>query len=141
MTKMTEQQWHKQSGNHCFVCGPSNPIGLQVVFALEEDECVGHFTPGPDHVGWQNHTHGGIVFSLLDDVMANWLYLQGQYGVTARCEVRYRSPLFVGEAVTLRSRVTQQKRRAVMFAAEAVRDTDKVVIADCSATFLIQSGS
>lgn len=141
MTNITDEQEHIQSGNHCFVCGPANPIGLKVVFQLEDEECVGHFTPGKDHVGWQNHTHGGIVFSLLDDVMANWLYLRGQYGVTARCEVRYRTPLLVGEAVTLRSRVTQQRRRAVMLTAEVSRDQDQKVIADCSATFLIQSGS
>lgn len=139
MTSPTDEQEHKRNANNCFVCGPSNPIGLKVIFKLEGDECTGGFTPGPDHVGWQNHVHGGIVFSLLDDVMANWLYLRGQYGVTARCEVRYRTPLFVGEAVTLRSRVTNQRRRAVMLQAEVLRDEDNVVIADCSATFLVQA--
>ena len=34
--------------------------------------------------------HGGILYSLLDDVMANWSFLRGQRAHTARCEIRYR---------------------------------------------------
>ena len=29
-------------------------------------------------MGFQDTTHGGIIFSLLDDVMANWLFLKGK---------------------------------------------------------------
>lgn len=58
------------AANHCFVCGQSNPMGLHVHFALVNEVCVARFTPGPMHVGYAGLTHGGIVFSLLDDVMA-----------------------------------------------------------------------
>ena len=44
---------------------------------------------------------GGIVFSLLDDVMANWLWLQGLQCFTARADIRYRSELMVGTPVQL----------------------------------------
>jgi hypothetical protein len=31
-------------------------------------------------------THGGLIYSALDDVMANWLFLQGARGHTAKCD-------------------------------------------------------
>ena len=61
----------------CFVCGPDNPIGLKVVFDIEDGKCIGEFVPKKEHAGFRNITHGGILFSLLDDVMANFLWLQG----------------------------------------------------------------
>ena len=41
-----------------------------------------------------------IVFGLLDDVMANWLWLQGLQCFTARADIRYRSELAVGTLVS-----------------------------------------
>ena len=82
--------------NHCFVCGPANPIGLGVTFVMDADVCRGEFTPGPEHMGYDQVTHGGIVFSLLDDVMANWVWLQGDRCFTAKADIRYRAELAVG---------------------------------------------
>ena len=57
------------SANNCFVCGPDNPIGLKIKFTIDDDDiCRGRFTSMENHVGYQNTTHGGIIFSLLDDI-------------------------------------------------------------------------
>ena len=69
--------------NNCFVCGIDNPIGLKVEFSLLGDVCIGSFTPHVQHAGYDNLTHGGILFSLLDDVMASWAWLQGKKCFTA----------------------------------------------------------
>ena len=61
--------------NNCFVCGAENPIGLKVKFSIVNEVCIGSFTPQMQHTGYDNLTHGGILFSLLDDVMANWACL------------------------------------------------------------------
>ena len=71
----------------CFACGPDNPIGLQIKFELNDGICRGEFTAGENHVGYENTVHGGIIFSALDDVMANVLYLQHIKAHTARCEI------------------------------------------------------
>ena len=78
--------------NKCFVCAPDNPIGLHLTFRLEDGACVSQFTPGENHQGYPGVIHGGMIYSALDDVMANWLYLRGARAYTARCEIRYRSP-------------------------------------------------
>ena len=101
-----------QDANHCFVCGPGNPIGLGVRFRLVDDLCLGEFTPDERHSGFRAVTHGGIVFSLLDDVMANWLWLRDLAAFTAKADVRYRAELPVGTAVYLEGRCLARKGQA-----------------------------
>ena len=54
-------------GRHCLVCGPDNPIGLKLAFMVDGERCHGEFTSRAEHAGFDGVTHGGIVFSVLDD--------------------------------------------------------------------------
>ena len=121
----------------CFACGKDNPIGLRIQFHLDGETCTAEFTPGENHVGWQDTVHGGIIYAALDDVMANVLYLQGRKAHTAKCEVRYRLPLRVGETIRLRGWVDKEKTRLVVLKGEARRAADDAVIADCESSFII----
>ena len=125
--------------NHCFVCGPSNPIGLGVKFTLDGDLCRGEFTPLPQHMGYRNVTHGGIVFSLLDDVMANWLWLQGLQCFTARADIRYRSELMVGTPVRLEGWCEKRKGRLAQMQGRAIRIEDEFVVAEASGAFMVNN--
>jgi acyl-coenzyme A thioesterase PaaI-like protein len=124
-------------GQSCFVCGTRNPISLGVVFRLEDDICKGEFTPSQDHSGWDGVTHGGIIFSVLDDVMANWIYLNGMKGYTAKCDVRFRNPLPTGCRVLLEGTRTKQRRNMVMLEGKVIREDNQQVIADCQASFML----
>ncbi len=126
-----------QAARNCFVCGPDNPVGLRLEFRLEKGACVSEFTPGEDHVGYPGVVHGGMIYSALDDVMANWLYLQGARAYTARCEIRYREPAGVGDALRLVGRPESRKRNWVKMKATASRMADGKVVADADATFVI----
>ena len=99
--------------HECFVCGPDNPIGLHLVFRLEDGACVSEFTPGPNHVGYPGVVHGGMIYSALDDVMANWLYLRGARAYTAR------------------------RRKLVEMEAMAKRASDGKVVATATGTFVV----
>jgi len=121
----------------CFACGPDNPIGLQIGFRMRDGKCTGVFTPGENHVGYANTVHGGIIYSALDDVMANVLYLQDIKAHTARCEIRYRKALEVGQAVNLTGWIDQERRRLVVLKGEARTVADDKLIADCEASFMI----
>ncbi len=123
--------------NHCFVCGPANPIGLGVVFSLDGDICRGEFTPDAQHMGYRNVTHGGIVFSLLDDVMANWLWLQGVQCFTARADIRYRSELVVGTPVRLEGWCEKRKGRLAQMQSRLIRCQDDFVVAEASGAFMV----
>ncbi|NIP14747.1 MAG: PaaI family thioesterase [Pseudomonadales bacterium] len=123
--------------NRCFVCGPGNPIGLHVRFRLEDDVCVADFTPGEEHVGYDKVAHGGIIFSLLDDVMANWIWLQGEQCFTARADVRYRAQLPVGKPVRLEGRCLKRKGRLAMMEGKVIRTDTEEVVAEASGSFMI----
>lgn len=119
----------------CFACGPDNPVGLQIRFAIHEGVCTGAFRPSENHVGYANTVHGGIIFSALDDVMANVLYLQNIKAHTARCEIRYRRALAVGEKVLLKGWIESRRKRLIFLRGEA-RLADDTLVADCEASFM-----
>lgn len=135
------QELARSDANNCFVCGPNNPIGLQLVFRMDGDVCRAEFTPDQRHVGFDGMTHGGLLYSALDDVMANWLFLQGARGYTARCEVRYREALDIGAEVQLEGRLERRKARLAIMSARAVRSTDGKTVAEAQASFMIEESS
>ena len=122
----------------CFACGQENPIGLRIVFEFDGEVCRAEFTPDRNHVGWEDTVHGGIIYSALDDVTANVMYKQGRKAHTARCEIRYRQALRVGETIRLKGWIEKEKGRLVMLRGEAVRVADDVTIADCEAAFMLE---
>ncbi|HSG89689.1 MAG TPA: PaaI family thioesterase [Pseudomonadales bacterium] len=122
---------------HCFACSRINPHSLGMDLWMEGDVCRGTFTPAAEHCGWTGVTHGGLLFTALDEVMANWLWLQGMRGFTARCEVRYRDPVPTGTALRLEARKVEARRRLVTLAASVARADDGVVVAECEAKFML----
>ena len=128
-----------QDANNCFVCGPGNPIGLGVRFRLVDDLCLGEFTPEERHSGFRAVTHGGIVFSLLDDVMANWLWLRGLAAFTAKADVRYRAELPVGTAVYLEGRCLARKGRLARMQGKVIRQDNGELVAEATASFMLSA--
>ena len=121
----------------CFACGQDNPVGLKIRFELNDGEVTAEFTPNENHVGFANTVHGGIIYSALDDVMANVLYLQKRKAHTARCEIRYRQALETGRTVRLKGWIESERRRLVVLKGEMrLADNDNLV-ADAEAKFML----
>jgi acyl-coenzyme A thioesterase PaaI-like protein len=130
----------RPDANTCFVCGPSNPIGLKLSFRLDGNRvCRSEFTPGPHHGGYDQVTHGGILFSVLDDVMANWFFLQGARAYTARCEIRYRQPVPIGTHLRLEGRQVRQRGPVGYMEGRALL-ADGTVVAEAEGTFMVVAG-
>ena len=127
----------RTDANTCFVCGPGNPDGLQLDFNLVDDICVAEFTPGPNHCGYDGVTHGGLIFSALDDVMANWIFLKGIRAYTAKCEIRYKAPLPTGTKVNLEGECIKQKARLVQMRGTMTRADTGAIVAETEAAFMI----
>lgn len=125
----------RPDANRCFVCGPDNPGGLRIEFRMDGEVCRAAFVPGPTHCGYDHQCHGGILFSVLDDVMANWLFLQGQRAHTAKCEVRFRQPVAIGAHLELEGRLIKRKGRLAVLQGCALCDGETV--AEAEATFMV----
>lgn len=122
MSTVKDDRW-------CFACGPENPHGLHLAgFHDEGPDHVVRFMPQREHQGWQEITHGGIVATLLDEVMTRLLYARGQEAMTAELTVRYHRPLPIGESVEVRAREVERRGRLVRLAGE-VRTGSGVLVA------------
>lgn len=124
---------------HCFGCSEVNPVSLGMRLWMDGDVCRGSFTPRPEHCGWTGVTHGGLLFTALDEVMANWLWLQALRGFTARAEVRFREQVATGTPLLLEAHVVERRRRLITLAATAKRESDGVVVAESEARFMLGS--
>ena len=127
----------RDGARNCFVCGPDNPHGMHVQFRMEGEYCRAEFTPPAHLCGFDGITHGGILFSLLDDVMANWLFLQGERAYTGKCEVRYREPAEIGDALLLESNLIKRRGSTAEMAGRILRAADSTVVAEATARFVI----
>ncbi|MHB0913270.1 MAG: PaaI family thioesterase [Armatimonadota bacterium] len=113
----------------CFACGPANPIGLKLRFADEDGRYVARFTPRPEHQGYDDVTHGGILATMLDEAMAKLAYEMGEFAVTAELQIRYRKPALVGEELTVSGWVISERRRLIDAGAE-VRNSRGELVAE-----------
>ena len=110
--------------------------GLHLQFRIEDGICRSEFTPGPHHCGYDGVTHGGLIFSALDDVMANWIFLQGDAAFTAKCDIRYKDNLPTGTAVRLEGRCIKQRGRLVIMQGKMIRQDNDQIVAECEASFM-----
>lgn len=98
-----------EQNNWCFVCGEENPIGLHLTFHEENETYVSTFTPGPEHQSYNGILHGGLVSTLLDEIMGRYIYAMGKTALTAKLEVRFRAPTPIGQLLTIRGKVVGKK--------------------------------
>jgi len=103
----------------CFCCGARNPIGLKLTFEmLPGPRMRTEWTPRPEHAGFKDLVHGGLVATLLDEVMIRLLYALDIRAVTAELNARYLKPLRAGRRYRFESRLLADKGRLVTAAAE-----------------------
>ncbi len=84
----------------CFGCGDANPIGLRLRYRREGERLVTEFTPGEAHQGWPGIVHGGIIATLLYEVMENLPYHAGKVAMMRGMQTRFRRPALTGERIT-----------------------------------------
>jgi acyl-coenzyme A thioesterase PaaI-like protein len=53
----------------CFVCGESNPAGLNLRFETDGRTVQTRFVPRAEHIGFRQTVHGGLTATLLDEIM------------------------------------------------------------------------
>jgi acyl-coenzyme A thioesterase PaaI-like protein len=103
----------KVDGHTCFACGTANPIGLQMNFYRQGENICSDITLGEFHVGWENIAHGGIISTMLDEVMS-WtvLYFKRSFFVTRKMEIKYVRQVPVGKLLTVRGSISGNSHTA-----------------------------
>ncbi len=122
----------------CFACSPQNPIGLHLKFTMENETCRAAFTAGENHQGWDGFVHGGLLMTLLDEAMAQWLWRKEIRAMTAEMNVRFSLPVAIGQEIVVEAQGVKNHRRLYQLAAriilpdgrQAVRATAKFLSVD-----------
>lgn len=124
--------------HHCFGCGRRNPIGLKLSFFKDRTtgELWAPWTPGKDYEGFTGMAHGGIITTVLDEVMGWVLYAQGVWAVTGKLDVSFRKPVEIGVPTMATARVTRDRGRTVELTGEIRRERDGLVLASATSVFL-----
>jgi uncharacterized protein (TIGR00369 family) len=121
--------------HNCFACGTTNPIGMRLDIEFGPGTARARWTVGDDYVGWSDKAHGGIIATLLDEVMAWAPSSDDSWAVTAEMSIRYRSPASPGEELVAEGRVVGQRRRIYEVHGE-VRGADGRLVAEGSGRYL-----
>ena len=97
--------------HRCFACGELNEHGLQLVLHTDGSGSRTELTLDARFQGWEGVAHGGILCTILDEVMAWSVIGQGTWGVTARMSVDFHRAVQVGRAIRATGAVSAGKRR------------------------------
>ena len=124
--------------HNCFGCGALNVHGLRLELLADPsgEGVVTRFVPPPHAEGYTGMVHGGIISTVLDEVMAWTLYRQGIWAVTGQLTTRYRKPIPVGEPTVATGSVSRNRGRVIEVRGEIRREADNVLLADGTATFI-----
>ena len=124
------------SPHHCFGCGTLNTHGLQMVLHLEPARSWTELQLDRRFEGWEGVAHGGIVCTILDEVMAWALVAEDNWGVTARLTATFKKPIPIGLAIRADGWVTRSRRRLVETAGHIVDSATGVELATAVGTYV-----
>ena len=118
----------------CFVCGRENPKGLHMHFHQPAPgEVVAEYIVGDEFQGYPGVVHGGIVASMLDEVIGRanmeWNENKTNFMVTAQLNIRYRKPVPVGKPLRLMGHAGKRDGR-VSRARGEIFDPDGTLLAE-----------
>jgi len=124
-----------KSSNYCFACGKDNPFGLKLKIFGDSNGVHSSFQVKQRHEGFKDITHGGIIATILDEMIA-WACRKRNLDVlTAELIVRYKQKLPVGETVQATGRIIQQHGRLII-GESLIKDSKGQIIATGQAKML-----
>ena len=123
---------------YCFACGKHNPSGLAMGVEYTEDEARCRITLERRFQGWQGIAHGGIVSTLLDEIMAHAVLKFVGRGVTASMEVRYKAPVPLDDELLVVGKVLDNSPRVITTRGEIRLGESGKILASGKAKFIVK---
>ena len=130
----------KLEGYNCFACGTANPIGLNLSFYRRGEYVCSDITLEKNYEGWENMAHGGILSTLLDEVMS-WTVINFRriFFVTRRMEIKYIRPVPLYRPLTVKGKMIDGEKSRLCKARGLIQDEDGNSLVTGEATFAILS--
>jgi acyl-coenzyme A thioesterase PaaI-like protein len=122
--------------HNCFACGSLNRHGLGLLLHVEPRRSWTELVLDERFEGWAGIAHGGIVCTILDEVMAWALVGEDNWGVTARLSVEFKRPVPLGVGIRAAGEIVSSRRRVVETMATLVQADDGTVLAKARGTYV-----
>jgi uncharacterized protein (TIGR00369 family) len=124
--------------NLCFGCGGANERGMLLTF--EQDDAAqrirGNFRLGAEYQGGAGFIHGGIIATVLDEVMGKVCRFRGVHAVTAELSIEYLKPVPVDTDLVVEGHETEMTGRNLLMVGE-IRNVSGQVLARGKGRFVI----
>ncbi len=127
VSRLTNERWGFSS--NCFVCEPTNSVGLRQAFFHDTDAGL-VFAPlhlGAEHSGAPSYVHGGVQLALLDEAMA-WaaIAVVERFAVTASFSSEFHHPVRIDRDYRLEATIDAQTETLLTASARILDDQGRL---------------
>jgi uncharacterized protein (TIGR00369 family) len=127
--------------NCCFCCGKDNARGLRMSITHPGTGMAESTLEVPEWFsGWKSVTHGGLLATLLDEIMAHACMGTARTAVTGEITVRYKKPVQTGARIRAVGRMKETRGRIIVTEGW-IYGADGEVAAEATARFVARPGA
>lgn len=123
--------------NHCFACGDLNPEGLHMQVTRDNGTAQAEVTLRQTHQGWQDIAHGGMVSTILDEIMAHAIVEREPQAATVEMKIRFSQKVPLEVPLFTKGWIVEQKRRLIITKSELRRKDNDQLLARAEAKFML----
>jgi uncharacterized protein (TIGR00369 family) len=114
----------------CLVCGPGNLKGLRLKLFVDPETGVvqTRFVTLKEHIGFEGVAHGGVIATVLDEVMvwaASWT--GKRFCLCGEMSVRYRHRAEVGQPLIFTAQVQSTRSKLIATRGEATDESGRII--------------
>lgn len=109
----------------CFACGTENNFGLKMTFSSNGEQ-LRSFLTVPEHTrGWSNLVHGGILATILDEIMS-WtaIHLTSHFILTQNINISFKKPIFIGSQLRATGSIVERDGKTALLSAQIHDDSE-----------------
>jgi len=122
----------------CFCCGADNEHGLRMSISYPQPGLAEADIQIPRWFsGWKSMTHGGLLSTLLDEIMAHACIGTGRRAVTAELTVRFQKPVETGTRIRAVGKMEEARGR-VLSTTGWLYDEEGSIVASGTARFIAE---
>lgn len=121
----------------CFVCGEANPLGLKLRFESDGQVVRTRFTPSAEHIGFKGVIHGGLLATVLDEIMV-WACAvrTRRFAFCAEMHVRFVRSVKPGQELVVIGELGADRRGKIFEAKASVREPRGEVLAEATGKYM-----